>query len=314
MKQRVLTGSALIAFLILLFFSKQVTPFVFDAFVVLLASYAGFEMSCMLRKIGMYNNKWCIIFYPVVSYALYKICVAQNINLYISFVMQIALVILISAAVALVGVIFKKATENEVKTRKLKISVEQFSLFKGVQTLFGLLYPGFIVMLLLVLNNLNSLNNWFVKYNGFGNEMSIFFLVLTFVIPVFVDTFAMLTGSLFKGPKLCPNISPKKTVSGAIGGFVWGTVCSVALFFIFNSINPFMTIFIDLNLTWWKVLIVGGVASIFCQFGDIFESFIKRKAGVKDSGDFLPGHGGILDRIDSHIVSIIIVFIFMLVL
>ena len=107
--------------------------------------------------------------------------------------------------------------------------------------------------------------------------MSIFFLIFSFAVPVFVDTFAMLTGSLFKGPKLCPSISPKKTISGAIGGFVWGTICALALFFIFNSIDSYRVIFITLNLTWWKVLIVGIFASILCQLGDIFESFLKQK-------------------------------------
>ena len=68
-----------------------------------------------------------------------------------------------------------------------------------------------------------------------------------------VDTFAMLTGSIFKGKKLCPIISPKKTISGAIGGLIWGAVGSVALFFIFNSITSFnSTIFVVLNFTWWK--------------------------------------------------------------
>ena len=73
MKQRVLTGAGLIALLILLFFSKSITTYVFDIFVVLLAMYAGYEMSELLKKIGFYNSKWTITLFPILSYALYKL-------------------------------------------------------------------------------------------------------------------------------------------------------------------------------------------------------------------------------------------------
>ena len=143
--------------------------------------------------------------------------------------------------------------------------------------------------------------------------MSLFFLVFTFAMPMIVDTFAMLTGSLFKGKQLCPSISPKKTISGAIGGFVWGVLGSLAIYFIFNSIDSYRLIFIGLEFAWWKVLLAGVFSSILCQVGDLFESYLKRKANVKDSGNILPGHGGILDRIDSHIFSAALVFAFMLI-
>ena len=144
--------------------------------------------------------------------------------------------------------------------------------------------------------------------------VSFFLLAYVFVIPIFVDTFAMLTGSLIKGKKLCEKVSPNKTISGAIGGLVWGILASVAMFFIFNSIDKFRIMFIAINLTWWKMLLVGIISSVLCQLGDIFESFLKRKANVKDSGDLLPGHGGVLDRIDSHIANMLVTFIFTLII
>lgn len=314
MKQRILTGLGLVAFLVLIFLSKTTTTVVFDIFVVLLAAYAGYEMSDLLKRIGFYNNKWFILAYPVFSYAVFKLCMVNSITLAMIIVYEVLLALVFAAMVVLYGILTPKTTDNEIKTRKLKYGIKQFSLFKGVQTLFALIYPCFIICLLLVINNLEGMAYNITKFEGFEYAMSLFFLIFTFAMPIIVDTFAMLTGSLIKGKKLCPSISPKKTISGAIGGLVWGAVGSVALFFIFNSIDVFGAIFTTLNITWWKILIVGIVSAIVCQLGDLFESFLKRKANVKDSGDLLPGHGGILDRIDSHIANIIVVFILMLVI
>ena len=314
MKQRILTGSAIVAFLILLFFTKNITTYVFDAFIVILAMYAGYEMSNLLKKMGLFNNKWLIIAYPLVSYIIYRLSFNNNVELYYIIVMQIALVILLGALVSIICAFSKKRVDNEIKTRKLKYTNEQFALFKGIQTIFGLIYPGLIIMLLTIINNLESIKYIFSSFDGYEYSVSLFLLVYVFAIPVIVDTFAMLTGSIFKGPKLCKKISPNKTISGAIGGFVFGTLAAIALYFIFNSIDTYRLLFIEINLTWWKMLIVGIISSILCQVGDIFESFLKRKANVKDSGDIFPGHGGVLDRFDSHIINILVTFIFLLII
>lgn len=314
MKQRVLTGAALTAFMILLFFTKSITPYVFDAFIIYIAVSGGIEMSNLLAKFDFYNNKLAVIIYPFLSYGLFKLCSMQELSLYLLIVLQIALLILVTGVVMLIGFICKKRSENEIKTRKLNCSVEQFSVFKSVQTLFVMIYPAFIMLLLLFINNIQSLTYIFTSVSDYAISISLFLMLYVFVIPIFVDTFAMLTGIIFKGKKLCEKISPNKTISGAIGGLIWGVLASVALFYIFNSIDSYRILFIALNLTWWKMLIVGLISAVLCQLGDIFESFIKRKANVKDSGDLLPGHGGILDRMDSHFANIIVTFIFMLIL
>ena len=314
MKTRVLTGMGLLAFMILLFFTKSITPYVFDAFIVYLAIVGGLEMSNLLSKFGYYNSKLAICVYPILSYGLFKLCTYLQLSLYLVFVLQIALLILTSAFVSLVCLMARKNSDNEIKTRKINCTIEQFSMFKGVQTLFATIYPAFLIMLLIYINNLESLQYVFVNITDCAYSLSLFLLVYTFVVPIFVDTFAMLTGSIFKGKKLCPKLSPKKTVSGAIGGLVWGVLSACALFFIFNAVDSFRVMFIAVNLTWWKVLIVGIISAVICQVGDLFESFLKRKANVKDSGDILPGHGGVLDRIDSHIANILVTFVFMLII
>ena len=93
------------------------------------------------------------------------------------------------------------------------------------------------------------------------------------------------TGKILKGPKLT-KISPSKTVSGSIGSLFFGSLFfSLTFFFFSNQFN-------------FKIFLIGISTSISCQLGDLFFSFIKRKAIIKDSGKFLPGHGGALDRLD----------------
>ncbi len=92
-------------------------------------------------------------------------------------------------------------------------------------------------------------------------------------------------GKTFKGPKLT-KISPNKTVSGSIGSLILSCLTfSISIYFFTNSFN-------------YITLLIGVITSIGCQTGDLFFSFLKRKAKIKDTGNFLPGHGGVLDRLD----------------
>jgi phosphatidate cytidylyltransferase len=135
-------------------------------------------------------------------------------------------------------------------------------------------------------------------------------LLLTFVISPLCDTMAYLVGSLIGGKKFCPKISPKKTWSGAIGGLFGGMIGGLLIFFICNpvivGVSSVATAFIFAG--------VGLVSAIFTEAGDLFESFIKRKLGVKDSGNILPGHGGVLDRIDGMLFAGIFIYIIFLII
>jgi phosphatidate cytidylyltransferase len=109
------------------------------------------------------------------------------------------------------------------------------------------------------------------------------------------DIGGFIFGKIFKGPKLT-KISPNKTISGAIGSIIFTTLSLLILTFLF--INQFD----------YFILIVGFITSVACQIGDLFFSYLKRKANIKDTGRILPGHGGILDRLDGIFVGIPIGF------
>ena len=110
------------------------------------------------------------------------------------------------------------------------------------------------------------------------------------------DIGGFVLGKIIKGPKLT-KISPKKTISGAIGSIVFSiATVSFSFFYFTGFFSP-------------KILLSGLVTSIFCQLGDLFFSFLKRKAKIKDTGNFFPGHGGVLDRLDGIFVGMPIGFI-----
>jgi phosphatidate cytidylyltransferase len=154
------------------------------------------------------------------------------------------------------------------KSTNLEIPLKR-ALFFG----FGYIYVGIIPLGILELLSLT---------NGF-------YWLVTLMMIVFVgDSAAYFAGIQFKGPKLLESVSPQKTISGAIGGLIGsglaGLFCSTVFFSQLDSHFSFVLIAI--------------LSGFSAQVGDLFESMLKRVAGVKDSGGIMPGHGGILDRID----------------
>ena len=119
-------------------------------------------------------------------------------------------------------------------------------------------------------------------------KIQIFFAI---TIAISSDIGGLVVGSLIKGKKLT-KISPKKTISGSIGSFCFSLLC----------VPFFMDEFIAYNFS--ILILITLVVSLVTQVGDLFVSFIKRKANVKDTSDLLPGHGGFLDRVDGIIFAI----------
>jgi len=185
------------------------------------------------------------------------------------------------------------------------ISAFMWVLFKGHQpyianvstTILGFVYGGWFPLHLLFLRGLNAENyQGFLKLNIQNDGLG--YVMLLFTVVVLTDTGSYYFGKKFGKHKLAPTVSPKKTIEGAIGG----TICAIAAAFIVGH-------FIKLN--WYQCLIAGFLITIFAQIGDLCESLIKRDAGVKDSGTLLPGHGGLLDRTDSYILSVPVLFYYL---
>ena len=122
-------------------------------------------------------------------------------------------------------------------------------------------------------------------------------LMLVLLVVWATDIGGYFAGRLIGGPKLWPQVSPKKTWAGAIGGFAasLGVAAGFAVFN-FGKIIP--------------LLLLGAVLSIASQLGDLFESAVKRRFGVKDSSHIIPGHGGLMDRLDGFVAAIVLAAVF----
>jgi phosphatidate cytidylyltransferase len=150
-------------------------------------------------------------------------------------------------------------------------------------TLLGVAYTGVLPAFILAIRHAS-----FPERSWAGAWLVFYPLVVTWVC----DTAAMFGGQRFGGAKLAPNVSPGKTKSGTVAGVVGGLV--VAPLFAFG-VFPFVGVTIPV----WQLLAMAAALSVVGQVGDLAESLFKREAGVKDSSHLIPGHGGVLDRLDS---------------
>jgi phosphatidate cytidylyltransferase len=155
----------------------------------------------------------------------------------------------------------------------------------AMATLTGIVYVVFFSAHIVLIDKVLTSDHlvWLVVLSAFGT-----------------DTMAYFTGMMVGKHKLCPTISPKKTIEGAIGGIL-GSILLCGLFGYFFTDGLFV-----------HCLIIGGLGSIAAQLGDLTASIFKRKMGIKDYGNLIPGHGGVLDRFDSILFSAPLVYYYII--
>ena len=146
----------------------------------------------------------------------------------------------------------------------------------------GPVYVGFLLAHTLLLRELGGSGD-------LGRNLLLFALLVTFA----TDTGAFFVGRIIGRHRMAPGFSPNKTWEGALGGFVLAVIA-----------GPALGLLLDLGLERWQHAAIGATVGVASQVGDLLESKLKRISQVKDAGSIIPGHGGILDRLDSLLVSI----------
>lgn len=294
MKKRLITGIFIVLATVLAIAAKflplNIGDYVFDIFALVIAIIASFEMTNIMGKMGKETNKFMATMYPVFNYAILLVSV-KLVKFYWLVLIELGALLIYLLAVFITELISSKQFK-----RSLKISLN---------TILSCLYPAVLFCSILMINHSSA--------HAGVQHFSTAFIITIFAITYFTDTFAYLVGCTLKGPKLAPKISPNKTISGSIGGLLGGIGASMLVYLLISktSWSPILEIS---SLSWWHFLILGAVASIVGQCGDLFESALKRKAGIKDSGNLFPGHGGMLDRYDALTFVSAFVFIFVLII
>lgn len=185
----------------------------------------------------------------------------------------------------------------------------QIAVDSMMATVFPMLYPGVFYLLLMDMLNLPS-----------TAAVAIAFILVFFSASI-CDAFALFSGMLFGKHKLAPVLSPKKTVEGAVGGWIACILFSMGVYAVVRSLIPENVTFVILENTLmfsdlaalpsiWAFAFLGAVIGVLTQIGDLTASMIKRHFGVKDFGNLLPGHGGMMDRLDGILFCVPAVYIF----
>lgn len=244
-----------------------------DALIMSFAFVGTYEMYHTFRK-SEYKNSWgaplllCVAIYPLWYFLGYK-----------------GILIALSLSICLALAVFTFKAEMELKDL--------------LATIFSLIYPMALVSLAFALS----------REFPCGGTFAISFAIF---LPVFSDTFAYLVGSTLGKRKLCPSISPKKTVAGAIGGLLGSVLCAVTFFLLFDlyAVIPVGYVSFSDSVAVRAVVFVvlGIVGGVLAEIGDLAASRVKRTMNIKDFGNIFPGHGGVLDRLDSIMFTLVMFF------
>jgi len=169
---------------------------------------------------------------------------------------------------------------------------EMYKLRKGKSKLIAFLYviiPFFLIHLFVM-----------TDHDFADKKFNPSIILLMFVLTWTFDTFAYIMGVKFGKTKIFPSISPKKSWEGFLGGLLFCVIAGFISQYYFKSHFE--------NISYLKVIIISFVLPFTATLGDFIESYYKRQAGVKDSGSFIPGHGGILDRMDAFMITIPVIY------
>lgn len=289
MKIRLISGSCYVAILVAFFCLKVCLPapygdFAFDALIYAFALLGTWEM---LRAVKDKTTKAERVLTFLYALAAIPACalaehffgegfLAASICL---FVLALALLSLLVAA-------------HETTT------LESLGL-----SLLSAVYPVFLLTLLVLTNHEAGIAK-LAKY-GFDSRLMI---LLIFIVSPCADSIAYVFGCSFKKylpKKMAPKLSPNKTIIGGIGGLVGGVLGAVILYFIYGATAGSyenMAVFLPIYAG------IGLLAAVATAFGDLVESSIKRKVGLKDMGKIMPGHGGALDRLDGTFFATVVVY------
>lgn len=300
MKKRAISSVFIMLVIVGAIASKFLLSEIFDIFIAVVGVISAIEMCNILEKRGLKLSKFLSSMFIAILYMAIILPMSAGAELY-QLLLSVALTFVAYAVVIFLYELIRRASKEKAFGQAFSTT------FNSIKVM---IYPGLLLATFFVINNIELLTDNIIK----APYLSLILIIYIWGIAIMSDTCAYMVGCTLKGPKLCPKISPKKTWSGAIGGVIGGALMGLITYFIIKNSSQLSAILTTtpLNLLW--LMLIGAGGSVVSQIGDIFESSLKRKAGVKDSGNLMPGHGGMLDRIDALMFCLVVVGVTMLCL
>lgn len=299
MLKRIVTAIAILAVLFGCVFGLRSVYFQLADILTVLVFLGVFEMYQAFKRAGYRPIPSALILGCVAAFPLTYFFMADGVMLTLAVTVVAALIVF-----TLKHNLGEAKPQTEEEGGEPADSVKKgYSLNDMFATVFIGIYPLSLFMLFLPVNH---------------SEAGLLGIMLVIAVPVMTDTMAYFTGMALGKRKLCPQISPKKTVAGAVGGVIGGIIGALIVFFLFDFSSA-MSVFpnagsmelISGNLygSLGLYIALGMVGGVLSELGDLAASWIKRKAGIKDFGKIFPGHGGIMDRLDSILFMLPLVYL-----
>lgn len=296
MGKRTLTGAIVLLITALFVASRYLTVYFFDAFVMAISFIACYE----ILKANASDQRKCSKAYIYLSLShVYLLYLAYSPFIAKTLLQTIIFQALLFFIYFLVSMILEIIYLNKLKDE----TIEPEEMLLSTKKLMGImLFP-------------NTLLGTLYGINSFNVGSATVILGLVFGISMFTDVFAYFIGSLFHKGNFANQISPKKSISGAIGGLFGGIILTAIVYILLIVVglyNPFTSI--PKNNLLLYFIILGVFGSIATEAGDLVASSIKRKYALKDFGKLLPGHGGVMDRVDGLMFCSAIAYILAIII
>lgn len=308
MKDRIYSAVVILGVLLCALLLRYFEPIVFAIFWLAITIVSIYEVMKIFKRRGNAVFEWINYAYAGAFVAITLVAKFLELEFFQLIILQLSLLIAVSVILLVLPFCFsKKIAYDETKFT----SAKDYLMNKSLTTLNIIIYPSLLLGIMYFLNHIATLG--IVGYGATDELFGLFAILLVFAVSMMTDTFAMLGGMLFKGKKLCPLISPNKTISGFICGLVMGALTSVAMYGIFTAFESINAIFVASNISWWQFALFGLFGAFATSIGDLFASYLKRRAFVKDFGRIFPGHGGFMDRLNGICFNLLVMLLFFVI-
>ncbi len=306
MTKRLICGIGIVALVVGFFLLRQIsenTIYLFDVLVGFLMIAGSFEIESLFKKMNRQVFSVALAIYPVINFVMLLIALIFKFGVLYYLLLNILVLLFIFILIYTISILNKKAALKQMYLTNYEGGRLGFALKKSANTVLGMLYPTLLLMFVFMINHFST----FMDIITF--DVGLLGLVMLFATTMTADTMAFLIGRTIKTKKISiEKLGPGKTWSGLVGGILGAIIAAIVVYVIFFNCG-YKASFDLYHLNIWSFIVIGLFCGIFNMAGDVLASYLKRRAGVKDFSNLIPGHGGVMDRINGLVVNAVCVFV-----